>query len=286
MDYYNLMEKRMSIRDFKDWDLSEKQMEDIREHFQKGSRLIPHIDVDLVLLQKEGEKLLDGVAGYKGFLIKAPYYLLILSEDHPYAAQNAGYIGEDLVLKLSEMELDSCWVTLTDSDAVKEAVGLSSDKNVAAIIAFGYGNSLGDRTRLDIKSPSDIHVITREGHLAPKICVEDLVYLEKWGQKSGWEEDVIDDTMEKAFYGASIAPSFLNRQPYRFIYDYNQMILAVKEDELTGEHDGKPNQGIVMFHFSAVLSQWRPREVQWVMGAPDKTYEIPGEYEIAGYCEV
>ena len=97
---------------------------------------------------------------------------------------------------------------------------------------------------------------------------------------------MIDDTMEKAFYGASIAPSFLNRQPYRFIYDYNQMILAVKEDELTGEHDGKLNQGIVMFHFSAVLSQWRPREVQWVMGAPDKTYEIPGEYEIAGYCEV
>ena len=187
---------------------------------------------------------------------------------------------------LAEMELDSCWVTLTDSEAVKKAAGLTSEKNVAAIIAFGYGNSLGDRTRLDIKSPSDVHVITREGHLAPKICVEDLVYLEKWGQKSDWEEDVIDDSMGKAFYGASVAPSFLNRQPFRFIYDYNRMMLAVKEDELTGEHDGKLNQGIVMFHFAAVLSQWRPTDIRRVMEKPDRDYGVPDEYEIVAYCAV
>lgn len=58
-------------------------------------------------------------------MIGAPCYLVILSEAAEHAGENAGYMGEDLVLKLSDMGLDSCWLTFTDEAKVREALGLT-----------------------------------------------------------------------------------------------------------------------------------------------------------------
>ena len=63
-----------------------------------------------------------------------------MSAPHSYAAINAGYMMEDLVLKLTELDIDTCWMTFTDSDKNQKRHCLSPPPlEVAAIVAFGYG---------------------------------------------------------------------------------------------------------------------------------------------------
>ena len=81
--------------------------------------------------EKDTQSVLEGAAGYQEFLIGAPCYLVILSEAAEHAGENAGYMGEDLVLKLSDMGLDSCWLTFTDEAKVREALGLDTPLQVA-----------------------------------------------------------------------------------------------------------------------------------------------------------
>ena len=50
----------------------------------------------------------------------APQYLVLLSKKHPLAHINAGYMMQDVLLKLSDMNLDSCWLTFADSDDIKK----------------------------------------------------------------------------------------------------------------------------------------------------------------------
>lgn len=45
-------------------------------------------------------KRLEGIAGYQGKAFDAPAYLIILFEKSPYYRVNAGFIGENLLLKL------------------------------------------------------------------------------------------------------------------------------------------------------------------------------------------
>ena len=60
----------------------------------------------------------------------------------------------------------------------------------------------------------------------------------------------------ESFYAASLAPSYLNRQPYGFLIRDGRIILVEKPDEYTHGIDSKLNLGVVLLHFSAVASQW------------------------------
>ncbi len=71
-----------------------------------------------------------------------------MSARHIHAGVNAGYMMEDLVLKLTELDIDTCWLTFTDSDKIKKALSLTTPLEVAAIVAFGYGEKTGKKLRM------------------------------------------------------------------------------------------------------------------------------------------
>lgn len=286
MNYLNLVEKRKSIRDFKEKTISQDQRNEIHEYFGSCRRLLEGIKVELIGCDSSVREKLEGFAGYQGYIIGAPCYLILLSEEKDSYLENAGYICEDLVLKLTDMGLDSCFITYGNGDAIKAALDISSPLKTAAIIAYGYGKPEKDLRRLNIVSPSDVKVTKREGHIAPKICVDEMVYYEEWGQRAELDDTLIDDGLAKALYAASLAPSFLNRQPYRFVLDSGKVILVRIPDSMTDDHDAKINCGTVMLNFTAALSQWRPADPQWIMGKPAKSYQLPNGYEIISYCEV
>ncbi len=50
------------------------------------------------------------------------------------------------MLKLSDMGMDSCWLTFTDEAKVREALGLDTPLQVAGILAFGYGKKCPKRS--------------------------------------------------------------------------------------------------------------------------------------------
>lgn len=286
MKYMEKIEKRKSIREFWDRPLEAKTIEEIRAFLPQAMRLIREIDVELcvVTAPDAGEKL-EGVAGYRGKCFHAPAYLVLLSEKADYYVENAGFITEDLCLKLTEMELSHCWLTVHDGEAVKKALQIESDKEAVTVLALGYGKKERTKKRLDIFTPSNVSVRERDGHVAPKIAQEDLVFQSRWGKKVEWDEGGMDPLLDKAFYAASLAPSFLNRQPYRYLLQGNRVLACLKNEDMTNDNDTLLDIGATMLNFDAIASQ--QDQVNWTMGSPGGTEDlgIPEHYEVVAYYD-
>lgn len=286
MDYYNLAIKRESTRSFKKKPVLERELEELRGYIPECRKLLPEIEVDIEIYGPEIRSLLSASAGYHNFMIEAPHYLLISSEPKEYYLENAGYIGEDLVMKLTELELESCWITIGDSDKAAEQLSLPKNKKPAALIAFGNATVMLPSSRLDIKSVSDITIKKRSGFVAPKLSVDHAVYTKTWGESAEISSLPLNNSLYQAFISACCAPSYLNLQPYRFILDGDTVLMVTLPDSQTTEDDTRLNAGIAMLHFAGTMENHHSAEIGWVLGAPDASYDIPKDARIDGYYKI
>ena len=280
MKYSALIQNRKSVREFSDRYVSFEDIEKIKTYYNHHvRRLLPEVETELRMFGLDARAVLEGAAGYKQFLVGSPQYMVLLSAKGPNSGENAGYIMEDLILKLTDMGLDSCWLTFTDSEYVKTALEIDSPLEVAAIAAFGYGVKTTKRLRLNVLSMSKVDVAAQRQYFAPKKGVSDLVFLNAWGSRQGVEEFIgfYDDMLWEAFYAASLSPSYLNRQPYGFVLRDGRVYLVQVPDEHTDEIDGRLGLGIVLLHFSAVAEQWVGK-VAWCF--EDKALELPDGYKV------
>ena len=159
MNYIAMIQNRRSVRAFRSKEVSDATLAELRTHYERNCRrLIPELATELVILDADAQSALEGAAGYRQFLIGAPHYLMLLSAPHIHAEENAGYMMEELVLKLTELDIDSCWLTFTDSARIKAALGLTTPLEVAAIVAFGYGEKTQKKLRLNILNMSLVDV--------------------------------------------------------------------------------------------------------------------------------
>ena len=172
MDYNALIQNRKSARQFTDKKVGEAVCAELEGYYQNScQRLVPDIATELWIFGDNTRQALEGAAGYNEYLVGAPQYLVLLSEKAELAYENAGYMMEDLVLKLEDMGLGSCWLTFTDSKAVKAALGIDSPLEVAAIAAFGYPQKARKRMRFNILSMSNVDI----GGLLRRVPVSQLL---------------------------------------------------------------------------------------------------------------
>ena len=259
MNYAALIQNRKSVRAFREKQVPFQTLEQLKAYYRDGvQRLIPEIGTELYFFGTDAREALEGAAGYHKFLVGAPQYLVLLTENHPQAGLNAGFVMEDLILKLTDLQLDSCWVTFTDSEQVKESLGIESDLQVAAIAAFGYGEKTTRRLRLNIRSMSNIDIIAKRHYFEPKVSVRELVHRDQWGSRDGLGDAIgfYDDMLWEAFYAASLAPSYLNRQAYGFLLKPGSVTLVSKPDAYNTPIDSDLSLGIVLHHFTAVARDW------------------------------
>ena len=288
MNYRALIENRKSVRKFTDKVVSKEILQELLEYYRlHAKRLVPEIKTDILVFDTGAREALEGAAGYNNFLVGAPQYLVLLSEDAPLAHENAGYIMEDLILKLTDMDLGSCWITFTDSRQVKEALGIACDMEVAAIVAFGYGAKAAKRLRLNILSMSNVDISAKRHYFEPKRGIHDLVFLDTWGNNYKLDDYIgfFDDMLWEAFYAASLAPSYLNRQAYGFVLHEGNVILVRRLDIYNSEIDEKLSLGIVMLHFAAVAEDWAGK-LRWKFGGEATRIELPEGYEVIASCAV
>ena len=286
MDYKERIEKRHSIREYRKKEISQAQIDELEAYFSTSHRLMPDIQVEMKIFTQNSAKRLEGLVGYHGYAFNAPAYILLLSEVTDFYLENAGFIGEDLILKLVDMKLDNCWLTVEDSNAIKTSLRFSTDKEVAAVIAFGYGKAEHLLQRLDIKTPSNVKHTTRSGHVAPKISQADLVYDTTWDKKVRW--DYVDPNFDEAMYAASLAPSFLNRQPYKYVLNGSRLVITGIMEKGTTTQDSKLDVGATIFNFYITYSSLVPNCSKWNMGIPDDIWDMnkPDEYDIVGYFDL
>ena len=265
MNYTALIENRRSVREFTDQKVCPCKLTEIKEFYNKDcKRLIPELKTALLVFGEEVKEKLEGAAGYNSFLIGASNYLVLLSEAHPQAAMNAGYMMQDISLKLSDMDLGSCWITFTDSDAVKKALSIESRLDVAAILAFGHGKKAPMRPRINILSMSNIDIKAKRRYMDPKKGVSELVFLNTWGNRHGLDDYLgfFEDMLWEAFHAVSLSPSYLNRQAYGFLLHDGRVTLVSSPDDYNTDHDAALSLGIALLHFDAVAEKWAGK-VRW-----------------------
>ena len=286
MDYYNLAIKRESTRSFKRRPVSDKQLAELSGYFPQCARLLPEIETDIRILGAEVCSLLKGCAGYHDLMIEAPNYLVIASRPEAHYLENAGYMGEELVLKMTELEIETCWITINDEEEAGRRLELSEGMRPAALIAFGNATTMLPSSRLDIKSVSNILIKKRSGFVAPKLAVDQAVYTENWGESAKISELPLNSGLYQAFIAACCAPSHLNLQPYRFLLDHHRAVMVTLPNELSSPSDQRLNAGIAMLHFAGVMENQHSSEKGWILGAPDEAYDIPEGAVIEGYYEI
>lgn len=282
MNYNVNIQNRKSVRAFTDEKVPVPIPQYLNTYFRSSvKRLVPELKTELLILREDVKEALEGAAGYNSFLVGAPQYLVLLSEKSPLAHLNAGYIMEDLILHLTDFNMSSCWVTFTDSELVKKSVGISSDLDVAAIVAFGYGEKTTRRLRLNFKSMSNVDIVAKHRYMEPKRSIRELVYLNSWGNNSGLEEHIgfYDNMLWESFYAASLSPSYLNRQAYGFLIHDGGISLVSRPDELTPEADRDLSLGAVMLHFSAVLEGWLGK-LSWRLGKDAASHALPEGHSV------
>ena len=288
MNYSALIQNRKSTREFTDREINFGQLETIRNYYYNSvRRLVPDISTELRCFGPGTGAALEGAAGYNQFLVGAPQYLVLLSDQHELAEINAGYIMQDLLLKLSDMELDSCWITFADGDDIKSVLGIDSPKDVVAIAAFGYGKKVVRRLRLNIRSMSDVDVVAKHKYMEPKRSVEDMAFLNTWGNTHGVADYIgfFDDMLWEAIYAASLAPSYLNRQAYGFLLQQGSVSLVSRPDHYNTKIDGDLSLGIVLLHFSAVAEEMAGK-LNWHFGPDARHQDLREGHRVVASCSL
>ena len=288
MNYRALIQNRKSVREFTDKQVSFRQLEELKEYYVNNvRRLVPELGTQLYFFGTDTRAALEGAAGYSKFLVGAPQYLVLLSEKHDLAYLNAGYIMEDLILKLTDMDLDSCWVTFTDSEEVKDVLGIDSHMHVAAIAAFGYGKKTTKRLRLNIRSMSNVDLVAKHRYMEPKKSVYEMAFLSTWGNIRNLSSYIgfFDDVLWEALYAASLSPSYLNRQAYGFVIHDSSISLVESPDAYNTEIDGGLSLGIVLHHFSSVAEEWAGK-LSWSFGADAAALDLPEGHKVVASCRL
>ena len=206
---------------------------------------------------------------------------MLMSEKHDLAHMNAGYVMQDLLLKLADLELDSCWLTFTDSQEIKGVLGIDSTMDVAAIAAFGYGKKTVKRLRLNIRSMSDVDIKAKYRYMEPKRSVNDLVFVDTWGNSHNVDRYIgfFDDMLWEALFAASLAPSYLNRQAYGFLLHDGAVSLVSRPDSYNTKIDGDLSLGIVLLHFTAVAENWAGK-LHWDFDPYADGLQIPKDHKL------
>lgn len=282
MNYSALIQNRKSVREFTDQEVSFSTLETLKNYSQKAiRRLIPQLRTELYFFGTSTRAALEGAAGYNQFLVGAPQYLVLMSEKAPQAYLNAGYMMEDMILKMTDLGLDTCWVTFADGEEVKDALGIDSDLDVAAIAAFGYGKKTTRRLRLNIRSMSDVDLVAKHRYMEPKRSVYDMAFLDTWGNTRGLDSYIgfFDDMLWEALYAASLSPSYLNRQAYGFVLHDGQVSLVSRPDAYNTHIDGQLSLGIVLHHFTSVAESWSGKR-SWRFGADAARLEVPEGHQV------
>lgn len=197
MNLYDAIFVRKSSRDYVMEELTPVILENLIKFTKYASLLKEEYKVSF--------KILDNVTEEKEALshlsVKAPYYLIIASEEKEGHWLNVGYVMEQISLYLTTKGIGSCYLGLPRHKRNKLA---NMDYPIALVLAFGKTKK----------------AVYRDQKKAKRLK-EDFLCSIKAEPPKGIK------TMLKA---ARLAPSSLNNQPWRFVVYDNRIHIFARKD--------------------------------------------------------
>lgn len=284
--------KRKSVRDYHKRGLKAEALSFVEQAIRPPYPVANGDLVDIRLLENgpDVQSKLTGLAGYAGVMIEAPHYLAVFVELTPKAYRAAGYYVEKVLFDAMEHNIGTCWIHVGQPDAAKARLGIETDKSLIALVALGEPleeNAIAKFfQRIKANKPSvyspggygDLDVKYEERRSDRQATV-DLVYLDTWGNSLTHDEMEQRNLLE-IYTLMKNAPSWGNRQPWKFIIDGHDIVLAIENNERGDVASDNLDGGIAMFYFDLAMNQ-RGFSGQWHPLYENK-YNVPGDYTIVG----
>lgn len=205
----------------------------------------PFAGVRTELVDAPADHVFTGMIGSYGKITGAPAYLAFIGDtEHPDIEGKVGYVGEGLILEATARGLNTCWVAgFFDPAEVEKDISLGAKERVFAVTPLGYANTPAFAERLTRRA-----VKARKRFPLDKI-VPNLT-TESW-----------PDWALTGLQAARLAPSAVNRQPWRFAYSNGEVIVSTDNGQDTVKVSKRLDCGIAMLHFElAALSKEIPGE--------------------------
>ena len=227
MELRECVKLRHSVRAYEDRPIDNKAAEDLKVMIQQCNR---EGNLHFQLIQDEPKACSSLLARY-GKFSNVRNYIAVVGTKRPDLDEMAGYYGEKLVIRCIQHGLNTCWVGGTYKK-VKEAIVVRADEKIVAVIAVGYGKTMGS---------------------ARKSKTAGEVFDAKAAKVAGFEEtpDWFKDGVEMAL----MAPTAFNRQRFSFALSGDRIKVKSGMGPMS-----KVDLGIVKYHFEIGAS---PKEFVW-----------------------
>jgi nitroreductase len=265
MDILEAISRRMSIRSYEPGPASMEELEAIR---LAGERAEALTQVEMRFFLRSHEQMgreVKGVIGNYGKYILAPHYIVLASKEGEGYLTDAGFRFQQMVLEATRKGLGTCWIGLMFKEAsLRSNLGLDNSWRVMVLTPIGRAGEQSFVSR-------SLRAMAGSSTRKP---LEELFFWQRPG--SPLPANVLaDERMARVLEAARRAPSWMNKQPWRFILaDKEILVYKNKHQEREGKDYHLLDCGIAManLHLAARAVGMAGR---WELGK----FEVPGEVD-------
>ena len=211
-------------------------------------RFRPYPDARVVSVREPAVDIFRGAIGNYGKVKGAPHVLVFIGDEHdPFADQHLGYTGEGIVLEAAALGLDTCWVAgFFDPKAAAELVTLAPGERIYAVSPLGHSPETMGLAERGMRGMAGAHKRKALVTIAPDA-----------GEAARWPQWAL-----AAVETARLAPSAVNRQPWRFRLEGGALVIAKDGASEMPKVTKRLDCGIAMLHAeigalaSGVAGEW------------------------------
>lgn len=285
MNYKKLIEETYSVRDYSEKSISENLKNEIISYFPNSKNLLENIKTDIKFLNNsEVYNALNGKAGYNGIMINAPHYIIIYSEKADNYIENSGYRASDIILKATDLGLNTCFITMSDREEISKILNIPEGMEITALIALGYKDKDLKNVSNDTKAGgnySKANVNIADNAPSYRKDLEELVFSESFGNSATLDE-LMNIGIFEPLRTVLFAPSALNSQPWRFILKGGKVFIAVEDTLQTSSYDEKISLGALMHYFQSVF-ETDFFGLKWTFDVSNAP-EVPSNFKVEVSC--
>lgn len=234
--WYEAIKRRRSRRSFDSRNIPSDLFESLDSFC---SEFKPFDSVRAVISIGYVDKVFKGAVAHYGKIKGAPAFAAFIGNtEDPNVQEKVGYLGEGIILEATSLGIGTCWVGgFFKPDIVAFIIGLKENEKVFAITPLGFPKK---EFSLEEK------IMTGFGITHKRKPLSELV--------SGLEESKWPEWIRVALEAARLAPSAVNRQPWRFYIEPEKITISVDNLKDTYKIPKRLDCGISMLHIEVGAS--------------------------------
>ncbi|SHH69610.1 nitroreductase family protein [Clostridium grantii] len=211
MNFIDRVNTRKSVRKYKEGSIEQEDLKKIDSIIDEVKPLDESISFKAKLVNYNQMK--ETFKGIKNmyFKVKAPHYIILTSEIKDGYKENIGFVGEQIVLQLTNLGVGSCWLgSPIDENILRNIIEMDDNQRYIIMIALGY-------------PLEKLSVVEQR----KRISMKELMLEEK------------NTEHEFIFKALLSAPSAVNSQPWRINFIDNRIDFYKKNNFITNKLLGK-----------------------------------------------